>query len=144
MMQDENHDPTNRPKPGLEEISFDVHGMHCAGCAQKVEKLLAAQPGVQSASVNFALVRATLRFDNAQTNADTLIAAAKRGGYTLAPRAAQAAHRAAVSKLLGHKTIKIPADIYGHLIGTVASDAVNGAANLIAHTVHTPEGVSTR
>ena len=27
--------------------------------------------------------------------------------------------------------------------GTVASDAVNGPANLIAHTPHTPEGVST-
>ena len=31
-----------------------------------------------------------------------------------------------MSKLLGHKSITITADIYGHLIGTVASDAVNG------------------
>jgi hypothetical protein len=46
-----------------------------------------------------------------------------------------------VSKLLGHASISITADAYGDLIGTVASDAVNGAANLIAHTVHTPEGV---
>jgi integrase len=48
---------------------------------------------------------------------------------------------AVVSKLLGPASISITADAYGHLIGTVASDAVNGAANLIAHTVHTPEGV---
>jgi integrase len=48
---------------------------------------------------------------------------------------------AVVSKLLGHASIAITSDVYGHLIGTVASDAVNGAANLIAHTVHTPEGV---
>jgi hypothetical protein len=39
-----------------------------------------------------------------------------------------------VSKLLGHASISITADAYGDLIGTVASDAVNGAANLIAHT----------
>jgi integrase len=49
---------------------------------------------------------------------------------------------AVVSKLLGHASISITADLYGHLIGTAASDAVNGAARLIAHTVHTVEGVS--
>jgi hypothetical protein len=47
-----------------------------------------------------------------------------------------------LSKLLGHASISITADVYGHLVGTVASDAVNGAASLIAHTVHTPNGVS--
>jgi integrase len=41
---------------------------------------------------------------------------------------------AVVSKLLGHASISITADVYGHLIGTVASDAVNGAANLITRT----------
>jgi integrase len=54
---------------------------------------------------------------------------------------ASGADIAVVSKLLGHASISITADVYGHLIGTVASDAVNGAANLIARTVHTPEGV---
>jgi integrase len=52
---------------------------------------------------------------------------------------ASGADIAVVSKLLGHASISITADVYGHLIGTVASDAVNGAANLIAHT---PKGVS--
>ena len=56
---------------------------------------------------------------------------------------ASGADIAVVSKLLGHASISITADVYGHLIGTVASDAVNGAANLIARTPHTPEGVST-
>jgi integrase len=55
---------------------------------------------------------------------------------------ASGADIAVVSKLLGHASISITADVYGHLVGTVASDAVNGAANLIAHTMHTPEGVS--
>ena len=51
---------------------------------------------------------------------------------------------AVVSKLLGHASITVTSNVYGHLVGTVASDAVNGAANLIAHTVHTPEGASAR
>ena len=55
---------------------------------------------------------------------------------------ASGADIAVISKLLGHASVAITADVYGHLIGTVASDAVNGAANLIAHTVHSPEGVS--
>lgn len=51
-----------------------------------------------------------------------------------------AADIAVVSKLLGRASIAITAD----LVGTVASDAVNGAANLIAHTMHTREGVGAR
>ena len=47
---------------------------------------------------------------------------------------ASGADIAVVSKLLGHASIAITADVYGHLIGTVASDAVNGAANLIRRT----------
>ena len=37
------------------------------------------------------------------------------------------------SKLLRHASIAITADVYGHLIGTIAQGAVDGAANLIAH-----------
>jgi integrase len=54
---------------------------------------------------------------------------------------ASGADIAVVSKLLGHSSIAITADVYGRLIGTVASDAVNGAANLITRTVLAPEGV---
>jgi integrase len=45
-----------------------------------------------------------------------------------------------VSKLLGHASITVTSDVYGHLIGTIAQKAVDGAANLIALTVHSPEG----
>ena len=54
---------------------------------------------------------------------------------------ASGADIAVVSKLLGHASIAITADVYGHLIGTIAQKAVDGAANLIAHTVHTHQGV---
>jgi hypothetical protein len=41
-----------------------------------------------------------------------------------------------------HASIAITSNVYGQPVGTVRSDAVNGAANLIAHIVHTSEGVS--
>jgi integrase len=50
---------------------------------------------------------------------------------------ASGADIAVAGKLLGHASIAITADAYGHLIGTVTSDEVNGAANLMAHGAHT-------
>jgi hypothetical protein len=55
---------------------------------------------------------------------------------------ASGANIAVVSKTPGHASISITADVYGHLVGTVASDAVNGAANLI--TAQCSQEVSTR
>jgi integrase len=54
---------------------------------------------------------------------------------------ASGADIAVVSKLMGHASISVTSDVYGHLIGTIAQEAVDGAANLIAHTVHTHQGV---
>jgi integrase len=41
-----------------------------------------------------------------------------------------------VSKLLGHSSIAITADVYAHLIAAVGQRAVDGAAALIALTLH--------
>jgi site-specific recombinase XerD len=50
---------------------------------------------------------------------------------------ASGADIAVVSKLLGHASIAITADVYGHLVGTIAEKAVDGAANLICtHSAH--------
>jgi integrase len=54
---------------------------------------------------------------------------------------ASGADIAVVSKLMGHASISVTSDVYGHLVGTIAQKAVDGAANLIAHTVHTHQGV---
>jgi integrase len=53
---------------------------------------------------------------------------------------ASGADIAVVSKLMGHASITVTSDVYGHLVGTIAQQAVDGAANLIAHTVHTHQG----
>ena len=40
--------------------SFPVEGMTCASCVRRVEKAIAAVPGVESASVNLATERAAV------------------------------------------------------------------------------------
>ncbi|MFQ5674890.1 MAG: cation transporter, partial [bacterium] len=40
------------------KISLRIEGMHCAGCAQAVEKSLKNVPGVQTARVNLATEKA--------------------------------------------------------------------------------------
>ena len=42
-----------------------------------------------------------------------------------------------VSELPTDASITISADVFSYLIGTIAQKAVDSAANLIVHTVHT-------
>ena len=64
------------------ELKFDVEGMTCASCAARVEKVLARQPGVEEAAVNFASGQATVRLGR-PTDPSTLVAAVEKIGYGL-------------------------------------------------------------
>ncbi len=58
-----------------------VTGMSCAACVDRVESSLAHAPGVRKAGVNLATDRATVEYDPAKTDVDTLIRAVKDAGY---------------------------------------------------------------
>ncbi|MET3622163.1 heavy metal translocating P-type ATPase [Burkholderia ambifaria] len=62
------------------EFEFDIGGMTCASCAGRVEKALAAVPGVVRASVNLATERASVHGAGA-LDAAALIAAVTTAGY---------------------------------------------------------------
>jgi hypothetical protein len=48
---------------------------------------------------------------------------------------------AGVSKLLGHLNIAVTSDVYGHLLGTIAQKAVDGAAQPdCTHSAHASWG----
>ena len=66
-------------KPG--EASFDISGMTCASCVARVEKALRAVPGVEDASVNLALERASVR---GAAPSDAILAAVRKAGYEAA------------------------------------------------------------
>ena len=51
-------------------LSFQIEGMSCASCVGRVEKALAAIPGVTSASVNLANETAQLGYDHSFNTAD--------------------------------------------------------------------------
>jgi len=69
--------------PLEEEIAYPVRDMTCASCVGRVEKALAAVPGVLSASVNLATERATVRFLSGAVAFRDLAAAVQKAGYVL-------------------------------------------------------------
>ncbi|MBI2459570.1 MAG: heavy metal translocating P-type ATPase [Parcubacteria group bacterium] len=62
-------------------ISLSLSGMHCASCAQIIERSLKKVPGVKEANVNFAAEKALVLFNESQTGAADLIAVVKSAGY---------------------------------------------------------------
>ncbi|MGY4728734.1 heavy metal translocating P-type ATPase [Burkholderia pyrrocinia] len=71
-------------------LELDIGGMTCASCAGRVEKALAAVPGVARASVNLATERASVHGAGA-LDAATLIAAVTTAGYRASLAAAPSA-----------------------------------------------------
>ncbi|MCM2439918.1 copper-translocating P-type ATPase [Agrobacterium vitis] len=66
--------------PRIETQELDIDGMNCASCVRRVEKALAAVPGVSLAAVNLATERATVTV-TAETDRQTLVAAVEQAGY---------------------------------------------------------------
>ena len=64
-------------------LSLAVEGMHCASCVGRVERALAAVPGVASASVNLATQRAEVAFDG-PADPHAAVSAVERAGYAVA------------------------------------------------------------
>ena len=70
--------------------AFPVLDMHCAGCANNVEKTVKKLPGVIEASVNFATNTLTVSYEKDQLTPGELRAAVLAAGYDLI---VEAAHR---------------------------------------------------
>ncbi|HVL32246.1 MAG TPA: HAD-IC family P-type ATPase, partial [Actinomycetota bacterium] len=67
-------------------VELDLQGMTCAACASRIERVLARQPGVQSATVNFATERARVLLSDSGIEVGSLIEAVERAGYGAVPR----------------------------------------------------------
>jgi len=50
--------PSTRPDATLTALDLQIEGMHCGACALRLEKALAAEPGVRHAEVNYATASA--------------------------------------------------------------------------------------
>jgi len=71
----------------LQKATFQVEGMACAiGCAKVIEKKLANMEGIQAATVDFESKTATIEFDNARQNPETITKTVEEianGAYTV-------------------------------------------------------------
>jgi Cu+-exporting ATPase len=66
------------------EITLELEGMTCAGCAARIERGLNELEGVQ-ASVNLATEKAAVRYDESNLDVDALVAAVQASGYRASP-----------------------------------------------------------
>ncbi len=69
---------SNIEKPADNTINLSIEGMTCASCVGRVERSLAAVPGVDRAVVNLATERATIE---GAANTDELVAAVSKTGF---------------------------------------------------------------
>ncbi len=67
--------------PPQGHVGLPVQGMTCGACATRLEGALTQAPGIIRASVNFALERADVDFDPAETNAAGVAEAVTRAGF---------------------------------------------------------------
>jgi Cu+-exporting ATPase len=65
----------------LKQVDFAITGMTCAACVARVERALASEAGVASASVNLAAETARVKYDAVQTSPDRLFRAIEAAGY---------------------------------------------------------------
>jgi Cu+-exporting ATPase len=70
------------------EITLELEGMTCAGCATRIERGLNDLEGVQ-ASVNLATEKAAVRYNKSSVDVDALLAAIEATGYRAFPAGAK-------------------------------------------------------
>jgi Cu+-exporting ATPase len=77
------HPPVPKAASASRELYLVVEGMTCASCVGRVERALAAVPGVREVAVNLATETATVEAD-ARVDAARLAAAVEQAGYGVA------------------------------------------------------------
>lgn len=83
---------TDRHASGSAEpaaLDFAVRGMTCGSCANRVQRTLGKQPGVERAEVNFATATAHVVLADPAADPAALQAAVAKAGYELEPPAAE-------------------------------------------------------
>jgi len=65
----------------FDRIELDIYGMTCASCANRIEKVLNRTPGINKATVNLALERATIEYSGLDLEVKDLIKQVEKTGY---------------------------------------------------------------
>ena len=66
----------------MKKESFDITGMTCSACANRIEKTVKKVPGVQDVSVNLLKNSMIASYDESVANTQTIIEAVEKAGYS--------------------------------------------------------------
>ncbi|MGC4377923.1 heavy metal translocating P-type ATPase [Fictibacillus sp. Mic-4] len=72
-----------------EKVEFEISGMTCAACANRIEKKLNKLPGVLNATVNFALETASVDYNSSEITVSDMKNAILKIGYKLTEKTEQ-------------------------------------------------------
>lgn len=100
----------------LKTATFKIKGMHCASCANHIEKDLKNLAGVEKVSVNFATEKAKIGYDMHKLSDTDIIEQVKKTGYTAIPEDHSAHHDHAAME----DRAEINGKLYKVLFGIVA------------------------
>jgi len=76
---------TGEPRSQAATMDFNVSGMTCASCVNRIERELKHLPGIESAAVNLAAGRAHVGYQAAAISPEKIVAAIARAGYHAEP-----------------------------------------------------------
>jgi len=96
---------TAREQTASARLSLPIGGMTCAACAARIEKVLGALPGMESASVNLANETASLVYDPAKLRASDIRDRVRALGYE--PLEARQTSQAALQRERKEKEIRL-------------------------------------
>ncbi len=70
----------------MNKVTFGIEGMHCDGCASKIQTLLERAAGVRKASASFQDKQAQVVYESSAVSEDQLAAQIEKGGYRVTTR----------------------------------------------------------
>ncbi|MCG7333249.1 heavy metal translocating P-type ATPase [Salinicoccus roseus] len=91
----------------MEKAEFDITGMTCAACSNRIEKVLNRQEGVKSATVNLTTENAVIEYNPTMLTDRDLIARVEKLGYGAKPKQSAEDRVNAKDKQLNRLKVKL-------------------------------------
>ncbi|MGM8215517.1 heavy metal translocating P-type ATPase [Bacillaceae bacterium W0354] len=64
-----------------EKVELDIHGMTCAACSNRIEKVLSKMPGISQVNINLATESGTITYTPGLVSVDDVLEKVKKIGY---------------------------------------------------------------
>lgn len=90
-----------------EKVEYDITGMTCATCSNRIEKALSNQKGVNQATVNLANETAVIEYQPALVDEETFVRLVEKLGYQAKPKAGKEERQTHKEKQLQKMKIKL-------------------------------------